>query len=1175
VANRSASADLSPAQDCFASAGEMGARMRAFDWAGTSVGPVADWPQSLKTAIRIILNSRYPMFVWWGRELTNFYNDAYISVLGKRHPEALGKPAATIWTEIWDIVGAQADAVLNHNAATWNEELLLVMERYGYAEETYFTFSYSPIPNDDGSISGVFCAAIEATKRVLGERRLLTLRELAARTAEAKTVEEACALSAAALAINAHDLPFALIYLLNDNGKQAQLAGATGIEPGGPASPLVVELNTARQSRRLNPLRSVVATGNPYLLRDVLTRYGRLPGGPWPEPVQSAIVLPISQVGQKQPIGLLIAGISPRRPFDDDYQGFFELIAGQVANAIANAQAYEAERQRAEALAELDRAKTDFFSNVSHEFRTPLTLMLGPLEYTLAGERGPLNEAQRESLVVVQRNGLRLLKLVNTLLDFSRIEAGRIDAVYEATDLAQLTAELASVFRSAIESAGLRFTVACPELPEPIYVDREMWEKIILNLLSNAFKFTFEGEISVALGWTGTHAELCIRDTGIGIPKAEMPHLFERFHRIRGARSRSHEGTGIGLALVQELVRLHGGSIQVESVVGQGTTFIIRIPASAAHLPAERIGAQKAPASSPPGAAAFVEEATHWLPEPGTGDRGPGVGEAPMKREASFLTDDQDSASAHQSPDTDSHPLVLVADDNADMRDYVRRLLNQRWTIEVAPDGLAALRAARERRPDLILTDVMMPALDGFELLRELRADENLKQVPVILLSARAGEESRIEGLEAGADDYLVKPFSARELIARVGAHLEMARLRREAAERERQVREAAERTNRMKDEFLATLSHELRTPLNSILGWTEMLRRGQLDGPLVQQAIEVIHRNSKMQVQLIEDILDVSRIIAGKFRLKVNRLELLPIIQSAIDSILPAAAAKKLTIGKLFEPGLGPVSGDPARLQQVIWNLLSNAVKFTPPEGRIDVHVKRVGANAEIRVSDSGQGITADLLPHIFERFRQADSSYTRKHTGLGLGLAIVRHIVELHGGHIEAHSKGDGQGSTFKITLPLALLDREGAADQSELSNGNSRPTAAGQKRLEGLRLLLVDDNEDTRDMLAAIFHLHGAEVRRSATAREAYAELQQWRPDILISDIGMPEADGYSLIQQVRQLRATQGGDTPAIALTGYAGPEEGNRTRSEGFQIHLAKPVVIQELLDAIVKLAGKH
>jgi len=1152
----------------------MGARMRAVDWAGTPVGPLSAWPQSLKTAIRIILNSRYPMFVWWGRELTNFYNDAYIPFLGKRHPEALSKPAATVWTEIWDVVGPQADAVLNHHAVTWNEDLLLVMERYGYIEETYFTFSYGPITNDDGSVSGVFCACTENTGRVVGERRLRTLRELAARTVAAKTVEQACALSIEALATNAHDLPFALIYLLNDSGKQARLAGATGITPGGPASPLVVELEPARRGRHANPLRSVVATGNPYLLQDVLTRYGQLPGGPWPEPVQSAMVLPIAQAGQKQPIGLLIAGISPRRLFDDDYQGFFDLIAGQVATAIARAQAYAAERQRAEALAELDRAKTAFFSNVSHEFRTPLTLMLGPLEFTLAGERGPLSEAQRETLAVVQRNGLRLLKLVNSLLDFSRIEAGRIEAVYEATDLAQLTAELASVFRSAIERAGLQFTVDCPGLPEPLYVDREMWEKIILNLLSNAFKFTFAGEIVVALRWAGEHAELSVRDTGIGIAEAEMPHLFERFHRIRGARSRSHEGTGIGLALVQELVRLHGGSIQVDSVVGQGTTFIIRIPASTSHLPAERIGAQKALASSLPGTTAFVEEVLHWLPEPGAGGRGPGAGEATIDSNPALLTDDQGSTTDARSPAPGSRPLVLVADDNADMRDYVRRLLSQRWAVDVVPDGLAALRAARERHPDLILTDVMMPALDGFELLRELRADEDLKQVPVILLSARAGEESRIEGLEAGADDYLIKPFSARELIARVGAHLEMARLRREAAERERQVREEAERTNRMKDEFLATLSHELRTPLNSILGWTEMLRRGQLDGPLLQQGIEVIHRNSKMQLRLIEDILDVSRIIAGKFRLKVNRLELLPIILAAIDSILPAAEAKELAISKFFDPAIGQVSGDPVRLQQVIWNLLSNAIKFTPRQGRIDIRVERVGANAEIRISDTGQGITPDLLPHIFERFRQADSSYTRKHTGLGLGLAIVRHIVELHGGSIEAQSDGDAQGSTFKITLPLALIDEEIAGVQSDFSNDDSQSNAVSQTPLAGLRLLLVDDNEDTRDMLAAVLHLHGAEVRRSATAHEAYIELQQWRPDILISDIGMPEADGYSLIQQVRQLRAEQGGDTPAIALTGYAGLEEGSRIRSKGFQIHLAKPVAIPHLLDAILNITGK-
>jgi signal transduction histidine kinase len=320
--------------------------------------------------------------------------------------------------------------------------------------------------------------------------------------------------------------------------------------------------------------------------------------------------MPIAPSGENGLAGVLVVGLNPLRQYEGTYQRFLELVAGEISAAIANGQAYEAERRRAEELAELDRAKTAFFSNVSHEFRTPLTLLLGPLEDELRE-----NPRASERLEVAHRNSLRLLKLVNTLLDFSRIEAGRIDAAYEPTELGAFTAELASVFRSAIERAGLRLTVECLPLPEPVYVDREMWEKIVLNLLSNAFKFTFEGEITVALRWRGQHVELSVGDTGVGIPESELPRIFERFHRVRGTRSRTYEGTGIGLALVQELVKLHGGEIRVQSAEGRGTTFTVAIPGGATHLPKERIGAARTLASTASGPMAFVEEALRWLPE--------------------------------------------------------------------------------------------------------------------------------------------------------------------------------------------------------------------------------------------------------------------------------------------------------------------------------------------------------------------------------------------------------------------------------------------------------------------------------------------------------------------------------------------------------------------------------
>ncbi len=379
------------------------------------------------------------------------------------------------------------------------------------------------------------------------------------------------------------------------------------------------------------------------------------------------------------------------------------------------------------------------------------------------------------------------MKLVNTLLDFSRIEAGRIEAVYQATDLAALTTDLASIFRSAIERAGLSLRVECPPLPEPAYVDRDMWEKIVLNLLSNAFKFTLQGEISVELRAAGQQIELSVRDTGTGIPAEELPRLFERFHRVQNAQARTNEGSGIGLALVQELVKLHGGSIRVESVPGAGTVFTVSIPLGNAHLPADRIQAPRTQVSTALGAEPYIGEALRWLPA----EDFP-VASADLSAGVEFQ-----SASSRITPRDAAGALpasrILLADDNADMREYVQRLLGEHYEVVTVADGQAALENARERAPDLILTDVMMPRLDGFGLLQAIRNDPALKNTPVILLSARAGEESRIEGLESGANDYLVKPFSARELLARVASHLTMARIRREAAELEQKLRAEAE----------------------------------------------------------------------------------------------------------------------------------------------------------------------------------------------------------------------------------------------------------------------------------------------------------------------------------------------------------------------------------------------
>lgn len=743
-----------------------------FDWSATPLGPAADWPDSLKATVRILLTSRFPMWMAWGPELTVLYNDAYArTTLGKKHPWALGKSALQVWSEIWKDIGPRIHRVMETGEASWDETLPLILERSGYPEETYHTFSYSPLAGRNGRIEGMLCVVMEDTGRVLGERQLASLGTLAATLVDANTRDEVFTAIEQGL-IDQRDMPFALTYLFEDEGRRLRLVARTGIEAAHPAARAEMLLDDCAW-----PVDRMLTENGAVTVDDLAELFPHCPKGVWDKPPARARMVPIARKGQERPAGIFIAALNPYRQLNASYAGFLDLVAGQIAAAITNAEAYEEERTRATALAELDRAKTAFFSNVSHELRTPLTLILGPVEDAL-NSRTPLSGP---SLEMLHRNALRLLKLVNGVLDFVRIEAGRLHALYEPTDLSLLTAQLASGFRSAVERAGLKLILECPPLPEPVYVDRDMWEKVVLNLLSNALKSTFDGEIRVTVSSDQCGARLQVSDTGTGIPKSELQHLFERFRRVEGARRRTYEGSGIGLALVKELVEMHGGSIAVESTVGLGTTFTVTVPFGSGHLARGRVVSETmTPVTVPGSAAAYVREAMGWLP-----------GENRLRDEIAYAEESEPA----QDTGREQKPVVLLVDDNADMREYVRSLLAPRFDVVTAENGKVALERAQKEPPGLVLTDVMMPELDGFSLLAALRENPATALVPVIMLSARAGEESRIEGVSAGADDYLAKPFTARELVARVEAQLKMARLRREAMEQEelltRQIQQA------------------------------------------------------------------------------------------------------------------------------------------------------------------------------------------------------------------------------------------------------------------------------------------------------------------------------------------------------------------------------------------------
>jgi signal transduction histidine kinase/HPt (histidine-containing phosphotransfer) domain-containing protein len=1137
----------SPGTDWLIGGGEMAKLIKAKDWSQTPLGPIELWPQSLRTVVSLVQASNAPISLAWGPHHVQIYNDGYWPICGEKHPVSMGQDYRECWAAPWSVIGDAYESARAGKSA-YLENMRMFLDRYGFLEETWFTFSFSPITDESGEIAGLFHPVTELTAQSLSERRTQTLRGLAAIAGKSKTAEDTFANSAALFAESNLDVPFALFYLFDEDGRSARLMTQTGVAAGTSASPIAIDLDSRDATPW--PIAAVARSGQAQQVDDVAALLAGMSVGPYEELPKTAFALPINLPGHDKPAGVMIAGVSARLRINEPYRGFLDLVVAAVSTALANARAHEDERRNAEALAEIDRAKTAFFSNVSHEFRTPLSLMLGPLEDELNERDQPLPIARRERIETAHRNSLRLLKLVNGLLDFSRIEAGRVQALYESTDLATLTAELASSFRSAVERGGLTLTVDAAPLAEPVYVDREMWEKIVLNLLSNAFKHTFVGGIVVRLQPVDGGVELSVQDSGVGIAADEVPRLFERFHRVKGAASRTHEGSGIGLSLARELVQLHGGEMRVDSELGVGSRFSITLKSGTAHLPAERIGRSADIAVIGRGAVAFVQEAMQWLPS----STGAANDETIDYREAATLTSKQENSGPRL--------RVLWADDNADMREYVARLLGNLYDVQAVPDGQAALEAALASPPDLVLSDVMMPRLDGFGLLRALRENEQTRRLPVILLSARAGEESALEGLEAGADDYLVKPFSAKELLARVRSNLSLAQLRKEWEARLSQSnRELAEAVD-VKGRFLATMSHEIRTPLNAVIGMAGLLA----DTPLNDEQKDfasMIRVSGDHLLTVINDILDYSKLESGALTMERVPYGVSGVVEEALDMVATTAREKKLELVYELAPDVpNVVVGDPGRVRQVLLNFLSNAVKFTET-GEVLVMVEMViagdgGRHLQFTVRDTGIGLSAEQRGRLFRAFSQADSSTSRKYGGSGLGLAISRRLAELMGGDVWVESE-IGQGSSFLFRFPVEVPEK---ATRVKWQESQASPLA-------GIHVWIVDDNDTNRRILRRQAESWSMIVRDTAHPAEALAWASKGDAvDLAILDFQMPEMDGAQLAEALHRLR---GATLKQLMLSSVGVVMNAEGAQKIGLQGQLTKPVRHSALFNAIVKL----
>jgi PAS domain S-box-containing protein len=1241
--------------------GTMAELIRSKDWSSTPLGPMSTWPQSLRTTVSLCLASTFPINIVWGPQAVQIYNDGYRIICGERHPASLGMDYRACWKSAWPAIGAPFDEA-SRGETSFLENQRMFLFRNGYLEETFFTFSLSPIRDESGGIGGLFHPVTETTATMISERRTRAVRDLTANLAGAQSLQDVVNCTVRTLEAFAFDLPLVLLYTRDARDGAWRRMGHTGVSQDSPLAPDVLD-PSAWPLTQAGALRETSG---------IAARCGDLPCGPYDEAPDTGFALPVWYTGSSEPVALLITAASPRLPLDELYRGFFELLGAAFGAAVSRVMRQEEERERLASLAALDRAKTQFFSNVSHEFRTPLTLMLGPLEEVL--DDAALQARPRALLDIAQRNAQRLLKLVNGLLDFTRMEDGRNAATFVPTDLARLTLDLSSNFRAACERVGLTLDVACPPLPEPVWVDRDSWEKIILNLLSNAFKFTLTGAIRVSLQHDpdADGVILTVADSGVGIPPEHVDRIFERFHRVDGQQGRSVDGTGIGLALVQEMVALHGGVITVQSQAGAGTVFQVRLPFGHAHLPAAQVASAPVEFSPSARATPFVDEALRWIPGSG----------AALEENAAIAPG--------------SSGAVVLADDNADMRDYVERVLaNAGYRVTTVSNGAAALAALRTGPlPDLLLSDVTMPELDGFALLDAVRADPVASELVVILLSARAGQEARVQGLEAGADDYLVKPFSAKELIARVDGAVKLARLRKDAATREhalrlviatRDSRDALERSqaqvtslfeqtatgvlqaeldgrlrrvngrfaamlgvnedvlagrpllalvhpderskleqalramrasqqpaqldlrfpqadggvawvtmaftpfaagatllavvldiserveaeqklrraDRSKDEFLAMLAHELRNPLAPISAAAELMSRVDLDAERLRRTSGVITRQVRHMTGLVDDLLDVSRVTLGLVLVEKTVQDMEQVVADAVEQVRPLIDAHRHTLTVDIDTGGGTVAanvlGDRKRLVQVLSNLLNNAAKYTPPGGCIGIALRVEGDAVSICVSDNGPGVPAELQLRLFELFAQAVRTPDRSQGGLGLGLALARKLVELHGGSIEIENKPGVKGSSFVVTLPREL-------EPSAIGEDH-----AGEEGSNGpVRVLVVDDNVDAADTLGMLLDAYGYQTIVEHGSPEGLATARLERPDVCILDIGLPGMDGNVLAQQLRADPRTRG--ALLIALTGYSQPQDRERSLAAGFDHHLAKPANIDRLVELLAELA---
>eukprot|EP01117_Protostelium_nocturnum_P014437 TRINITY_DN548_c0_g3_i1.p1 TRINITY_DN548_c0_g3~~TRINITY_DN548_c0_g3_i1.p1 ORF type:complete len:1234 (-),score=445.15 TRINITY_DN548_c0_g3_i1:1945-5646(-) len=1185
------------------------------DWSKTPLGPIDSWPEGFQTGTVLCFTSAFPMSLFLGKELIQIYNKGYHDMFPSKHSKIWGIPLRLGWPEVWGELDQLIQGVCNKGEGFYMIDKLFLLEDSDILGEGYYNFSYSPLVQGPHILGIVNTVA--KSDHVIRERRMELLRNISMKTGSIRGEKEIGGVLTEIFNSNQFDIPFYSLYL--KKGEDSfQLSSSTHLNSF--PFPSLISKNssfssTFTSSSSNSPERtkekrmefektlseSVLKASEEMNIVQMNLKSFNFPAcGSWNLPVDLSCVIPLLSSGtENSVVGVLVTGINQHLHFTQEYQDFMKVLGNHISSFVHTFKLREENQKRVKDLSRLDRARTVFFTNISHEFKTPITLTLGPLEDLLNREHSELNPEQYRRVEVTYRNSLRLLKLVNHLLDFNELEGGKLVPKFEQLDISTLTSENCSLFGPACEKGKLSLSVKCNQIDEKIYIDRDMWEKIVFNLLSNSFKFTHEGgKIDVELFEDEQYVYLKVSDSGIGIPAKDIPFLGQRFFRANEGAQGRYAGTGIGLSLVSELVKLHGGSVQIQSELGKGTCVTIHVKKGKNHIQDSLIassnnnkledtlailaGGQSSSAGSSPvpyspdNRSVRRNSSDHnrssglsrWLPSFSKTGSGANSPSSYSSRSPTSMNSRSPSNSSSDGQQPFVIPKILCLFHDLDLKEHFFNVLSNDYDMDVTTELSEALKNVANDIPDLILVDVSTKPEDGFSLVESMKKDELFVNVPIIFINARSGDY-QIESLDRGVDDCLVMPFTEMELRARIASHIRNAQRQIQIKKQEQELRQVAEFATIAKDNFLATLAHEMRTPLAPALMLVEEMISENTVPQNTLKKIKLIHQTIQSEVFVIDNLLDMVKISKGKLALSLSTVDIHDCLKITGEKIESELSNTTLKIVWSLDAKKSLVSGDESRLNQIFWNVLKNAIKF----GRDGKTIEVISRNStespsviEVDIVDHGIGVHRKQLKNIFDPLEMHEKD-PYKTTGLGVGLHITQQVVIAHGGSIIAQSKGLGKGSLFRISLPI-LQDKEAISRRSSLGSEKAKGLATVPTEMRPLDILLVEDNEAIRMVLTRLLTKMNHKVKGAGLVSEAVGLAKNFAFDLLISDIGLPDGNGYDLVKMVKEIALQS---HKAIALSGYSLPEDVQASLDAGFDLHLTKPVQMAVLKEAIHQL----